>query len=105
MGGAYGEAGHDLVPSDYLVFDKEADVGEGVRVLGDRALIGFAVGQVRVLARKQLGVDDEIGSQNLIYRIQVRLGACLEQAADQCQVLFSRHRGYLLLLGTDSCTL
>src|SRR5215212_2632865 len=92
MGAAYGEAGHDLVPSGYLVFDKEADVGEGDRVLGDRALIGFAVGQVRALARKQLGVDDEIGGQNLIYRIEVRLSACLEQTADQCQVLFSRHR-------------
>ena len=50
MGAAHGEAGHDLIPSGYLVFDKEADVREGGKVLGDRALIRFAIGHVGALA-------------------------------------------------------
>ena len=35
VGAAYTEAGHHLVCSGYLVFDEEADIGEGGEVLGD----------------------------------------------------------------------
>jgi hypothetical protein len=88
LGAAPGDAGHDLVASGYLVLDDVAKIGEGGVLLGDPLLVALAA---RLLAGKQAMID-ELGGEQLVYRVRVSLGHRLPEAADQGFVLFGRHR-------------
>src|ERR671921_2070370 len=86
VGAAPPAAGHDLVAFGDLILDGDLEVREGGTVLGEAPLVALAV---LSLARKHIAIN-EVGSQQVVYHVQVTLLDFLDQTADQSLVLF-RH--------------
>src|SRR5215212_5190287 len=80
--------GDDLVPFGDLVINGEADVGEGGSILCNSQYVGLAIGSL--LAGHQAPVD-EVRGHHLPYLVEVTLGVCLVETADQSLLLLRWH--------------